>query len=136
MALKAYQTVLEYRTGSSGAYTPVARVRSIKPPKMSAKDIDTTTLESPDEFDESLAGLGNGGEMETTVEYEKARAATLYALFRVEATYRIRYTDGSGWSMPARINEFGDEEIVNGEIVTTTMKVKVTGKPVHAATLP
>lgn len=134
MALKAYQTILEHHEAPD-TYTPIARIKSIKPPKITAKDIDSTTLESPDEFDELLPGLANGGELEATLEYEKAKTDTLYALFRIPSTYRIHYSDGSGWTYPGYINEIGDEEIVNGEIVTQTIKIKVTGKPAHAVSL-
>lgn len=129
MAEKAYNTVLEWSANGTSGWTNVARIRSLKPPKITAKDIDITCLDSPDEFEEFLAGLGNGGELEMTVEYNTTATATLYTKFRVTQHYRIVYVSASGWQFEGFINEIGDDEVVNGQTVTNTIKVKVTGKP-------
>ena len=139
MALKAYQAKLEYGDTADHAtatsWTAVATVKTIKPPKVQAKEIDTTTLDSADEFEESIAGLGNGGELEASIQYAKVLTGTLYGFFRTVKAWRVRYSDDSGWKFNAFINEFGDEEVVNGEILMTGLKMKVTGKPAHSADL-
>ena len=128
MAVKAYGTLFK----ANGA--TVARVRSIKPFKVSAETIDITTLDSPDEFGEVLAGLATGGEVEVTLEYSATATATLYALFRVLEDFEIVYPDTRGWEFTGYIVEFGDEEVSNGGgIVTQTVKVVVTGKPTQIA---
>src|SRR5262245_22317383 len=103
MAVKAYGTKLQYKDG--GDFEDLARVKSIKPAKLTAKEIDTTTLESPDEMEEFVAGLGNGGEVEATIEYDKDRTADLYELYRVSTQYRIRYPDGSGHEYDGWLSE-------------------------------
>src|SRR4051812_7980606 len=128
MAEKAYLTELQYNVlDSEGSYTPIARVKSIKPPKVAAKDIDITTLESPDEAEEMLPGLANGGELEAVVEYSHTQTATLLGLFRDVIFYRINYPSDHGWQVEGYLSEIGDEEVVNGDIVRTTIKIKVTG---------
>ena len=135
MALKAYQAALEYGNTADHAtattWTAVARIKSIKPMKMAAKDIDITTLESADEFEEMVAGLGSGGELEASVEYDKTKVATLFGFFRTTKAWRLKYSDNSGWKWNGYLSEIGDDEVVNGDIVKTTLKVKVVGKPVH-----
>src|SRR5687767_12226921 len=106
MAVKGYQAKLEYNptvgnlnltTGwLPDAATPL-EVRSIKPPKVAAQDIDTTHLNSADEFEESEPGLANGGDLEMVLRYDKTQTATLYALHRLARMFRVRYADNSGW---------------------------------------
>lgn len=134
MATKAYTTLLRYKIGA-GAITPLARVKSIKPPKLSGKNIDITVLDSPDEMEELLSGLGTGGEIEATIEYDKTQTGTLAGLFRTAATWSIKYPSGSGWTFAGWLNEIGEEEVVNGEVLRTTIKMTVSGLPVHSATL-
>jgi hypothetical protein len=137
MSLKAYGAVLEYGNtadhATATAWTAVARAKSITPGKVSAADIDTTVLTSPDEAEEVLPGLASNGEFEATVEYDKTATGTLYGFFRTVKAWRLRYADDSGWKFNGYINEIGDDEVVNGEIVTTAIKIKPTGKPVHVA---
>lgn len=135
MSVKAYQTQLRYRQ-STAAFTALARVKSIKPNKLTQKDIDTTVLESANEMTEVLAGLGDGGEMEVTIEYDKTQTGALYALWRDDADFQIKYPDNSGWTVAGFLSEIGDEEVANGEILMTTIKIRVSGLPVPAATVP
>lgn len=134
MAVKAYQTLLQYSAGS-GTFASFLNVKSIKPFKVSAKDIDITTLTSPNEFEEVVAGLANGGELEATVLYDATQTGSVYALFRVTQLYRLKYPDNSGWTFSGYVSEIGDEEVQNGEVVKTTLKIKVTGQPTKSPSL-
>lgn len=136
MAQKAFGTLLEYGDdiySLADTWAEIARVKAIKPPKVAAKEIDTTCLDSPDEFEEFVMGLANGGELEATIEYDKTQHATLYALFRDVIGWRIHYPDHSGWIFDGALQEIGDEEVANGEIVTATIKIKVSGRPLQSA---
>jgi hypothetical protein len=138
MPVKAYGTVLYYGSTadySTSTFTAIAQVKSIKPFKVTSKEIDTTVLDSADEFDETLAGLANGGEAEVQLRYDKTQTDTLYGFFRTDKGWKMVYPSGSGWKWNGRITEFGDDEVVNGTIVLTTLKIKITGKPVHSASL-
>jgi hypothetical protein len=134
MSVKAYGSVLQYGDTAdyttATSWTTVGTTKSIKPGKVQAKDIDTTHLESADEFEESVPGLANGGDVEASLQYDKSDTGILYGVFRVVKAWRLKYPDNSGWKFNGHLNEIGDEDVVNGEIVMTSIKIKVTGKPV------
>lgn len=129
MAVKGYGATLKYQVGGSGSFIALGRVKSIKPAKITAKSIDTTVLDSADEFEEMIPGLASGGEIEVTLEYSASWTETLYGLFRSQTNYQVVYADETGWQYAGFLNEIGDDEVVNGEIVMTTVKIQVTGKP-------
>jgi hypothetical protein len=136
MSVKTYGTILEYGDTADYAtavtWTAVTLVDKIKPPKVSADRIDTTHLLSANEFKDKLPGLAEGGDLELTVQYDKTEANTLYGFFRTVKAFRLKYPDLSGWKLNGFISEYGDEEVVNGDIVRTTLTITVTNKPVFA----
>src|SRR4051794_37017571 len=101
MATKTYGTYFEYGNtadyATASGWTVLARIISIKPSKVTAKDIGITTLDSPDEFEEVLAGLAEGGEREVTLEYYPSTSVTLEGFFRTTKAYKVVYPDNSGW---------------------------------------
>lgn len=135
MSLKAYGSLIQYGDtadiATAATWTTVAKAKSIKPGKSSEKSIDTTHLTSPDEHEEAVPGLATGGEFEVMAQYDKTATDAVNALFRIVKAWRLVYPDLSGWKWNGWISEIGDEEVVNGDIVRTTLKIKVTGKLVH-----
>jgi hypothetical protein len=129
MATKAKGTILEYHSGVdltvTTSFTAIARIKSIKPPKRSAKGIDITVLES--DQTERVPGLPEVGESEIKIEYDKTKAGVLDALFNVQQVYRIHYPDGSGRKFIGWISEDGEDEVANGEVIHQTVKLTVTG---------
>lgn len=139
MAVKGYGTLLQYKI-ASGSYTTLARVKSIKPATMSREEIDVTTLDSPDEFEEVMAGMGSGGELQAVIEYDKTRTGTLAGttIFgKADVAWRLKYPDGSGWDYPAGsfLKDIGDEEVVAKDVVRTNVTIRVSGKPTHSSAL-
>lgn len=134
MSLKAYNTVLQYGDtadwSTSTTWTSIAATKTIKPPKPNAKDIDVTHLTSTGEYEEFIAGLANGGDVELKIQYDKTATGTIFAFFRTVKAWRIKYSDNSGWKFNGYISDYGDEEVENGQIVMTGLKIKVTGAPV------
>lgn len=139
MALKAYNTKLEL--GSTADYTGVntwtiiAAVERVKAGGVSAEMADVTHLASPNELREKLPTLGEGQPFEATIQYDKAIAASLFAVWRVIRAWRVRYVDDSGWKFNGAISELGDEEVVNGEIVRQTVTITPTGAIVYDDTI-
>lgn len=133
MSQKAYNAVFGYGNtndiSTATTWTDLAGVKSIKPLKPSAEDIDDTVLDSTGEFKEFVAGLADGGECEITLRYDASVTATLYGFFRTNKAWRIKYSGGGGWKFNGYLKEMGDEEVVNGTIVMQTVKFKVTGVP-------
>jgi hypothetical protein len=136
MANKGSKTKLAYGDqetyAASGAFTPIAKVIDINPPNIEADDIDVSHMESPDEHKEFDPGWADGGEVELTIQYEKAKNATVYGLFRQKKGWEMEFSDGSVWGFDGYIKGFGNEVDREG-IITLVITIKVSGKPVFEA---
>lgn len=113
----------------STTWTAFAGVTKITPPKPSAAKIDTTNFESSDEFKETEAGLGEVSDVELEIQYDATQADAVYKLFRQKKAFRVQFADGSKWEFVGFISEYGDEIDREG-IVSTTVNIAVSGKPV------
>lgn len=137
---KAYLSVIEYGDtpdhATATTWTKLCVARSIKPFSMKAKEIAVTTLESPDEAVEIIAGLAEGGELEVESLYDSTSAATIAGFFRTVKAFRVRYGGGTkGWKFNGYVSEIGDDDIENGKVVAMKHKIQVTGLPVRSAAL-
>lgn len=108
--------------------TDLAKVTDIKPPKVETDDIDVSHMDSPEQHKQFAAGWANGGEVEVTVQFEKARNAAIYGAFRKNRVFRVTFFDGSTWGFKGYIKSFGNE-VEREKIVTATVTCKVSGKP-------
>lgn len=137
---KSYLTMIKYGSTndpSSASWTPIATVLDVKPPKVKADDIETTVLDSPNEFKEWVPGYADGGEFEASIRFDKTQMAALYALFRQQISYQIQYPDGtlpppsggSTWGFAGYMNGVSNE-VEKGKIVTADITVKVQSKPI------
>jgi hypothetical protein len=138
VAVKAKGTILEHSAANAtlatpGTFTPIARVRSIKPPKRTSKGINTTVLES--DAEEMIPGLPAVGDSEAKIEYEKTRAADLDALFNQPRIWRLHYPDNSGRMFEGWISEDGEDEVAQGDVITQTIKITATGNSVPVAVI-
>ena len=122
-------------SGSTG-WTPFAQVLDIKPPKIEAKDIETSVMDSPEQYEEFVAGWANAGEMTVKVQFEKTQQATIFGLFRRSLGYRVMFNDapspsgvGSNLACTGYIKGIADE-IDRENLVTCEVTVKLSGKPV------
>jgi hypothetical protein len=137
MAVKGHSAVLEFGDAATHAetndWTKIAKVIELKPPTVKADDIDTSTMESEEQFEEFDPGWAQGGEPEATVQFNADDNETVYGLFRQPKGFRITFSNGSHWKFNGYLNEFGNETERKG-IVTTKVKFKVSGKPVFVKT--
>jgi hypothetical protein len=133
MATKAKGTLFQFGNTAdietATTWTTVAVVKSIKPGKRMAKEIETTTLES--DAEEFIPGLPSVGDSELTLQYTKDQAEDLDGLFNTLKAWRVLYPDSSGSKWNGFITEDGEEEITNGEIIMSTIKIKPTGDRVR-----
>lgn len=133
MSVKGYMSKAFYgdkaTVAESTTWTPFVDVTEVQPPKISAAKIDCTHMESPDEFKEQEPGLGESDDVELKVQFAATQADAVYALFKQKKAFRIQFADGSKWEFVGFISGYGDEVDREG-IVTTTITIAVSGKPV------
>ena len=120
---------------ASTTWTDFTSILDIKPPKIEAKDIDVSVMDSPNQAEVYLPGWANGGEAELKIQFDKVQQNTVYGLFRTPKGFRIMFNDGtqattgSNLVFTGYIKTFQNE--VNREgLVTADVMVKVSGLPV------
>jgi hypothetical protein len=112
----------------AATWTRLGNVTELTPFTADADDIDVSHMESIDQWREFDPGWAEAGEIEVTLQYVKSENATIYGLFRVKRGYQIEFSDGSVWEFDGFINSFGNEA-EREDIITTTVGVKISGKP-------
>ncbi len=138
MAQKSFKTRFEFADSATYqaavTWTPIAKLLEIKPPPLKADDIETTNLESPDEFKEFEPGLGDAGESTFKLQWDATQNATLMDLFRQKKGFRVVYSDapqpsGSKLFFNGWINGIEGETVQKDNVVEGTVTVRVVGKP-------
>jgi predicted secreted protein len=128
MATKGHSTTLGFAAPGGSTFTPVAKIVAIKPPSPEAEPIDVSHMESPEQWNEYIAGWAEAGEVEVTAQYAKAETAALYAIFRADKDYKMTFSDGSFWEFSGFLQKM-DGEIERKGIIQSTFTFKLSGKP-------
>ncbi len=144
MAVKGNKTTLEFGDAATAAgsvtWTPVAAILDITPPKIEGDDIETTNMDNPIDasgvpFKTFDPGFADAGTVDCKIQFSKAQNAALYALFRIQKGWRMRFPDapspsGSKWEWDGYIKSFANE-VDREQLVTADISIKVSGgKPV------
>ena len=136
MSVPGYQTRIAYgnapTASGSTSWTEFAAVTEITPPSLEADDIETSHMTTPKQIKTFMAGWADPGEAELTLEFEKAQAATIYDLFRVQRGYRIEFNDaptpsGSKLRFDGFVKAVGPESDREG-LSTINVTIKVSGE--------
>ncbi len=140
MAKKAaYGSKLAVQYGQTGSYINIANIGDFSGPEIGVETIDATTHDSPDHFNEFLAGMADGGEVPFDLVFDPALAAheTLYnavadrALhnFQIQAPGFVSTGGGGYFSFAGLFTKFGTTFPVKDKI-GASVTIKVSGKPV------
>ena len=132
MAVKGTKTILSYGsmpTPSGSTWTDIASILDIKPGKVEAEDIDTSTMDSDQEFNEYDPGWANAGEITCKIQFDKTQNAAIYALFRQKVGLKITFSEGSTWTASGYLKTF-ENESERLKVVTADTTWKLSGVPV------
>src|SRR4051812_43149794 len=94
---------------TSSTWTEIAQILEISPPEVEADDVETSNMASTDQFKTFDPGWADAGEVEISVQYEKAASTTIYGLFRVKKGFKMTFEDGSSWGFDGYVKKFGGE---------------------------
>lgn len=131
-ATKGHSTKLEYSAIPPTTYTAVAKIIDIKGLSPEAEDVNVSTMDSVEQWEEVTAGWADAGEVEVVAQYEKAANTTIWGLMRQDKTYKLTFSDNSTWVMQGYLKKFSNEVERKG-IVTATLTIRISGKPVFTA---
>lgn len=138
MAQKSFKTRIEVgdeetHQGST-TWTPFAKVVEIQPPEISADEVETTHLESEDEFEDAEPTIGRTGDSTFKVQWSPEQNTTIYGLFRQKKGFRIVYADapypsGSKLKFNGWVKAISGESITKDNLVQADITIRVVGKP-------
>lgn len=126
--------------GGTEIFTTIAEVLSIAGPSLSRDVIDVTTMDSPGEWREFIAGLKDGGEITFDVIYDPvdptiepgAGLLSEFALASGSAAtnYQLVFPDpgATTWTFPAILTGFETNEVIDDK-VTASVTLKISGEP-------
>ncbi len=129
-----YGATLGYSTDSGSNYTTVTEVLELDKPEVTVNNVKRSNLSSASAAHEYFAGMLESGEVAFKIAFQKSVEAALYAQMRVTLYWKVTLADsGSTWVFQGHITSFGGGGIPMDDIVTTPIKIKLTGKPVFTA---
>jgi hypothetical protein len=119
-------------------WTPFAKVIEIGPPPTTAVDINTTTLDTPDDYEDFDPGLADNGDSTFKLQWTPDQNETIYNMFRIKKGFRLLYSDmptpsgvGSNLQFNGWIKGIAGESITKDNNVEATITVRVVGKPLY-----
>lgn len=116
----------------SATWTKLAGVTEIGGLSFDADDVEVSNMDSPGQWKEFDPGWADAGEVEVTLQFQKAQNTTLFGLFRVPKGFRVVFADGSKWELDGYIKGLGNEVEREG-IVSATATLKISGEPTFTA---
>lgn len=124
----------------TGSYIVLNSVGDFTGPEVSVETIDVTTHDSPDAFNEFIAGMADGGsvDFDLVFEYDSAAHETLYNSvaargihnFRVQLPGFTSTSDGGYWQFAGLFTKIGAAMPVKDKL-SASVSIKVSGKPVY-----
>lgn len=128
-----FGVTIGYATTGSTTYTTLGELIDIDGPSITSDDVDMTHTASPDTFREWLCGLGDGGEINVSVNFVKGNTTTAYGLHRQLKSYKITLPDsGSTWICNGYIRDYQPASPIDDR-VTEDWVIKLSGKPAFTA---
>lgn len=126
-------TLTKTKSGDEQEDLKIANLTSIGEIGVESDEIDTTDLDSPDDYKESIAGLKDAGEVpiagnikdESNVEKMLALAES-----RSVEEWTVKYKSGAKWVFKAYVKSFKDGEKTTDGLATFTATLRISGKPV------
>lgn len=127
-------TLTKGKSGDETADLKIANLTSIGEIGVESEEIDTTDMDSPDDYKESIAGLKDAGEVpiagnikdESNVEKMLALAES-----RSVEKWTVTYPSGAKWVFNAYVKSFKDGEKTTDGLATFTATLRISGKPVY-----
>lgn len=112
-----------------GSYVAIAEITGIDHPRLTSPTVEATNFDSPNSYEEGIAGVWVKVEpLKVTLHYLKAQTTTLIALVGIGYFYKVTKPDGSTWTGPGVLSDFGGATITPKGIVEQDATITPTGK--------
>lgn len=125
-----YGSTIGYRVvDSGGAYTTIAELLDITPPKAKVGNVAYGRFDADAPYDDKIPGWRDTDDAEFQFVYVAAQANTIFDLLGTKLEWEITKPDDSTWTFTGFINEFGDETPLKDKM-SCMVKIAVSGAPV------
>lgn len=131
-------TLTKTMSGAEVADLVIANLTSIGEIGLESDEIDTTDLDSPNDFKEFIAGAKDAGEVSLAgnIKTESIVEAMLaLANSRSVEEWTVKYPSGATWVFNAFVKSFKDGEKTVEGLATFSATLRVTGAPVYTASV-
>ena len=129
-------TLTKTMSGAEPADLVVGNLTTIGEIGVESEEIDTTDLDSPDQYKEYIAGVKDAGEVSLAGNINvEADVEVLLALAESRAVeeWTVEYPSGATWVFNGFIKMFKDTEKTVDGLAGFTANIRVSGKPVYTA---
>lgn len=127
-------TLTKAKSGDEPDDLKIANLTSIGEIGVESEEIDTTDLDSPDNYKEFIAGSKDAGELSLAGNIkDESNVEKMLALAESQSIekWTITYPSGAKWVFNAFVKSFKDGEKNTEGVATFTASLRISGKPVY-----
>ena len=123
-------------TPGGGVYSAIANITNLGGPSIEREQIDVTSHDSPDQWEEFVFGIKRSGEVSVDVNYDPSEHDSLLDDFNSSEprSYQIVWPDAlaTTWTFDAGLTGFEPEAPFDDKLAAS-LTFKVSGKPEFGA---
>ena len=127
-------TLTKTKSGDESEDLKLANLTSIGEIGVESEEIDTTDLDSPNNYKEFIAGSKDAGEVSIAGNIkDEANVEKMLALAESQSLeeFTVTYPSGAKWVFTAFVKSFKDGEKTTDGLATFTASLRISGKPVY-----
>lgn len=125
-------TLTKGKSGSETEDLKIANLTSIGEIGVESEEIDTTDLDSPNNYKEFIAGSKDAGEVSLAGNIkDESNVEKMLALAESQSVeeWTVTYPSGAKWEFKAFVKSFKDGEKTTDGLATFTATLRISGKP-------
>ena len=127
-------TLSKTKSGQETEDLRIANLTSIGEIGVESEEIDTTDLDSPDNYKEFIAGSKDAGEVSLAGNIKnEANVEKMLALAEAQTVeeWVVTYPSGAKWTFNGFVKSFKDGEKTPDGLATFSATIRVSGKPTY-----
>lgn len=127
-------TLKKIKSGSELQDTLIANLTSIGEIGVESEEIDSTDLDSPDNYKEFIAGSKDAGEVSLAGNIKnEANVEKMLALAESQSIedWVVTYPSGATWTFKAFVKSFKDGEKTTDGLASFSASLRISGKPTY-----
>ena len=127
-------TLTKKKSGSEQEDLKIANLTSIGEIGVESEEIDTTDLDSPNNYKEFIAGSKDAGEVSLAGNIkDESNVEKMLALAESQSMedWTVTYPSGAKWEFKGFIKSFKDGEKTPDGLATFSASIRISGKPTY-----